>query len=144
MTSAGLPTGHDRATGPFEVTMSPQAPYDTLDGVALGRITVNKRFHGDLDATSVVEMISAMTGVKGSAGYVAIERVVGTLKGRVGSFVLQHSGTMNRGEAQLTVSVVPDSGTGELKGIAGTMAIDVADGKYAYTLDYSLAADARR
>ena len=138
MTTSDVPSWDHHASGSFEVTMSPQPPYDTLDGVALGRVTINKRFHGDLDATSVVEMLSAMTGVKGSAGYVAIERVVGTLNGRVGSFVLQHSGTMNRGEAQLTVSVVPDSGTGELKGIAGRMAIDVADGKHAFTLDYRL------
>ena len=138
MTGSPEPGGHERVTGAFEATMSPQPPYDSLDGVVLGRVTVHKRFHGDLDATSVVEMLSAMTSVTGSAGYVAIERVVGTLKGRVGGFVLQHSGTMSRGEAQLTVSVVPDSGTGELKGITGTMAIDVAGGKHAYTFDYSL------
>jgi hypothetical protein len=138
MATSQTPSGDLRATGPFEVTMHPQPPYDNLDGVSLGRITINKRFHGDLDGTSVVEMLSAMTNVKGSAGYVAIERVVGTLKGRVGSFVLQHSGTMNRGEANLTVSIVPDSGTGELRSIAGTLKIDVVDGKHAYTLDYSL------
>jgi hypothetical protein len=138
MTTSQTPSGDLRATGPFEVTMHPQPPYDNLDGVSLGRITINKRFHGDLDGTSVVEMLSAMTSVNGSAGYVAIERVVGTLKGRVGSFVLQHSGTMNRGEAQLTVSIVPDSGTGDLKGLAGTMAIDVPDGQHAYTLNYRM------
>lgn len=138
MTSSDIPKEYHSATGSFETTMSPQPPYDTADGVTLGRVTISKRFHGDLEATSVVEMLSAVTGVKGSAGYVAIERVVGTLEGRVGGFVLQHSGTMTRGEPRLTVSIVPDSGSGELKGIAGTMTIDIVDGMHKFTLDYTL------
>lgn len=138
VTNSALPNGYRRATGFFEVTMNPLPPYDTADGISLGRTTINKRFHGDLEATSVVEMIGAMTSVRGSAGYVAIERIVGTLAGRSGSFVLQHSGTMTRGEAQLTVSVVPDSGTGELKGISGKMAIDIVEGKHTFSLDFVL------
>lgn len=130
------------ASGAFEVTMNPQPPYDTAEGATLGRVSINKQFHGDLEATSTVEMLSAMTEVKGSAGYVAIERVTGALHGRSGSFVLQHTGTMTRGLAELTVSVVPDSGTGQLKSIAGKMTIDIADGKHLYTFDYTLDAEA--
>ncbi len=138
MSSSEIPTGYHRATGSFEITATPQPPYDTADGVTLGRMTITKQFHGALEATSLVEMLSAMTSVKGSAGYVAIERVVGTLDGRAGSFVLQHSGTMTRGEPQLSVSIVPDAGTGELKGIVGKMMIDIVDKKHFYTLDYKL------
>ncbi|HVG29103.1 MAG TPA: DUF3224 domain-containing protein [Pyrinomonadaceae bacterium] len=127
-----------RASGTFEVEMSPQAPYDTAGGVSLGRVSISKRFRGDLEASSTVEMLSAMTGVPGSAGYVAIERVSGTLGGRAGGFVLQHAGTMTRGSAELSVSVVPDSGSGELRGIAGRMKIDIVDGKHLYTFDYTL------
>ncbi|HVG32861.1 MAG TPA: DUF3224 domain-containing protein [Pyrinomonadaceae bacterium] len=126
------------ASGTFEVTMNPQPPYDTAEGATLARVSINKQFRGDLEASSTVEMLSAMTEVKGSAGYVAIERVTGTLHGRPGSFVLQHSGTMTRGKAELTVSVVPDSGTAQLKGIAGKMSIDIVDGKHLYTFDYTL------
>jgi hypothetical protein len=118
--------------------MSPEPPYSTADGVTLGRITINKQFHGALEGTSVVEMISAGTAVKGSAGYVAIERVTGTLDGRRGTFVLQHSGTMNRGQPQLTVTIVPDSGSGELTGINGSLSIDIVDKKHLYTLNYGL------
>jgi hypothetical protein len=134
-----------RATGPFEITMVPPQPaYDTVDGVALGRMTINKVLHGDLEGTSVVEMLTAMPGsVQGSGVYVAIERIVGTLKdesGEVhtGSFVVHHTGIMTRGQQQLTVSIVPDSGTGELTSIAGTLKIDVIEGKHKYTLDYTL------
>jgi hypothetical protein len=101
-------------------------------------MSIDKQFHGDLEATSKGEMLSAGTGVTGSAGYVAIERVSGTLHGRAGAFVLQHSGIMTRGEPQLTVTVVPDSGTGELVGLAGEMAILIADGKHSYEFDYTL------
>ena len=127
-----------QATGSFDVTMSPEAPTDSGDGVTLGRVVISKVFRGDLDASGRAEMVSAMTSVKGSAGYVAIERVAGTLHGRAGSFVLQHSGTMTRGQASLTVSVVPDSGTGALEGIAGQMTIDIVDGKHLYMFDYTL------
>lgn len=126
------------ASGTFEVNMNPQPPYDAAEGVALSRISIDKQFHGDLVAVSKVEMLSAMTETKGSAGYVAIERVRGRLHGREGSFVLQHSGTMTRGESELTVSIIPDSGKGELKGIAGRMKIDVVEGKHLYTFDYTL------
>ena len=105
----------------------------------LGRMTIDKQFHGDLNATSKGEMIAAQTQVKGSAGYVAIERVTGTLKGLGGSFALQHSATMTRGVPDLSIIVVPDSGTGELKGITGKMDIIIApDGKHSYTFDYSI------
>lgn len=130
------------ASGTFEVTMNPQPPYHTGEGATLGRVSISKEFRGDLEASSSVEMLSAVTEVKGSAGYVAIERVVGTLHGRTGSFVLQHTGTMTRGEPELTVSVVPDSGTGELKGIAGRMKIDIVNGKHLYAFDYALDAEA--
>jgi Protein of unknown function (DUF3224) len=130
------------ASGIFEVTMNPHPPYDTAEGATLGRVSISKQFRGDLEASSTVEMLSAITEVKGSAGYVAIERVIGTLHGRTGSFVLQHTGTMTRGLAELTVSVVPDSGTGELKGIMGKMTIDIVNGKHQYTFDYALNAEA--
>ena len=130
------------AVGTFEVTMNPQPPYDTAEGATLGRVSISKQFRGDLEASSTVEMLSAITEVKGSAGYVAIERVTGTLHGRTGSFVLQHTGTMTRGLAELTVSVVPDSGTGELKSISGKMTIDMVEGKHLYNFDYALDAEA--
>ena len=95
---------------------------------------------GDLEGESSVEMLSAGSSVKGSAGYVAIERVVGTLHGRTGTFVLQHSGSMNRGAPSLTISVVPDSGTGALTGLAGTMTIDIVDGQHRFAFDYTLTA----
>lgn len=126
------------AAGSFEVTMSAEPPYDEVDGVTLSRMRFDKRFCGPLEATSEVHMLAARTPVQGSAGYVAMERVVGTLEGRRGSFVLQHLGTMNRGDAALDVTVVPDSGTGDLAGIAGRMTIDIVDGKHFYAFEYSL------
>lgn len=125
--------------GSFELTMSAEPPYDDVDGVTLARVAFDKRFSGPLDATSQVHMIGARTPVQGSAGYVAIERVRGTLEGKEGTFVLQHSGTMNRGASTLSVTVVPDSGTGALKGLSGRMDIRIADGKHFYTFDYELA-----
>ena len=124
------------ARGPFDVTLAPQQ--DAGAPATLGRMTIDKRFHGDLEATSQGQMLSAMTDTKGSAGYVAVERVTGTLAGRRGSFVLQHSGTMNRGAPQLSVTVVPDSGTGELAGLAGAMTVTIADGKHSYEFEYTL------
>ena len=129
-----------RATGTFEVEVTPQPADAYADGAALGRMTLDKQFRGDLQATSKGQMLSGMTSVKGSAGYVAIERVSGTLGGRRGTFVLQHSGTMTRGAPSLIITVVPDSGTEELAGLAGTMMIDVAAGQHAYTFDYTLPA----
>ena len=102
-------TGH--ATGAFDVQLTPQASEDEAEN-ALGRLSIAKRFHGDLEGTSTGQMLTAGTGVKGSAGYVAIERVNGSLQGRTGTFAFQHSGTMTRGEPQLSITVVPDSGTG--------------------------------
>jgi hypothetical protein len=127
-----------RASGTFEVKVSPQATDDKGDPL-LGRMSLDKQFHGDLEAISKGEMLSAATNVKGSAGYVAIERVSGTLQGRKGSFVLQHSGTMTRGVPQLTITVVPDSGTGQLTGLTGKMNINIVDGKHFYDFEYALA-----
>lgn len=126
------------ATGPFEVKLTPQATSDQANS-NFARMSIDKQFHGDLEATSKGEMLSAMTAVKGSAGYVAIEKVSGTLKGRTGTFTLQHHATMSRGTPQLSISVVPDSGTGQLEGITGTMDIKIAaDGKHSYVFDYTL------
>jgi hypothetical protein len=127
-------TSHARGT--FEVKMTPQAAEDGDAG--LGRMSSDKQFHGDLEGTSKGQMLSAAGSVKGSAGYVAMERVTGTLNGRTGSFVLQHSGTMTRGTPQLSVTVVPDSGTGQLEGLAGTLTIKIADGKHSYDFEYTL------
>jgi len=127
-----------RATGTFEVKLAPQSSDEEPQGSTLARLSIDKQFRGDLEATSKGEMLSAGTRVQGSAGYVAIERVTGTLHGRRGSFVLQHSGTMTRGAPQLTVRVVPDSGTGELTGIAGSMTIIVEPGRHAYEMEYRL------
>jgi hypothetical protein len=123
--------------GMFDVKVAPVSE-EKADGVTVGRYSLDKQYHGDLDATAKGEMLTAGTGVKGSAGYVAIERVSGTLNGRKGTFVLQHTGTMNRGALQLSVSVVPDSGTGQLAGISGTLNIVIADGKHSYDFDYAI------
>ena len=128
----------NRASGPFEVKLTPQPPEDKAQDASLGRMSIEKQFHGDLEATSKGQMLSAGTAVKGSAGYVAIEMVGGTLNGRSGTFVLQHSGTMNRSVPQLSVTVVPDSGTGQLVGLAGKMAIIIADGKHSYDFEYMI------
>jgi hypothetical protein len=130
-----------RANGPFTVKLNPQKP-DSPEAEAanLGRLSIDKTFDGDLDATSKGEMLAAGGEVKGSAGYVALERVTGTLHGRSGSFVLQHTATMTRGVPSLSITVVPDSGTGELTGLSGSMAIVVADGgAHAYEFEYILA-----
>jgi uncharacterized protein DUF3224 len=127
-----------RATGSFEVKLNPQPAYNADPASLLGRMSLDKRFHGELEATSKGEMLTATSAVKGSAGYVAMERVTGTLKGRKGSFALQHSGTMARGAQQLVITVVPDSGEGDLEGLAGSMSIEIADGKHSYVLEYSL------
>ena len=126
------------AAGPFDVKLTPQPAADKADETVLGRMIIDKQFHGDLSATSRGQMLAAGTEVKGSAGYVAIERVTGKLNGREGSFHLQHSGTMNRGAPSLSITVVPDSGTGELVGLSGSMKIDIADGKHSYEFDYTL------
>lgn len=128
-----------KVKGTFEVKMQPlDYSGQARDGVQLGRLSVDKMFHGDLEATSKGEMLSAMTPTKGSAGYVVIEQTSGTLNGKKGSFVLQHFGIMKRGEPRLILEVVPDSGTDELTGLSGTMEIIVKDGKHFYELDYEL------
>ena len=128
-----------RASGIFEVKLVPQPKDEYADGATLGRMTIDKQFRGDLIGASRGQMLTAVAAVKGSAGYVAVELVDGTLGGRAGTFVLQHSGTMNRGTASLTLSVVPDSGTGELTGLSGAMQIIIADGTHSYEFDYTLA-----
>jgi hypothetical protein len=132
-----MPTAQ-HAAGTFDVTLSPQPASSPTPGAALGRMLLDKRYHGDLDGTAQGQMLSAGTVTTGSAGYVAIEHVVGRLHGKSGSFVLQHHGLMNRGAPQLSIIVVPDSGTGELLGLAGTMGIRIAEGKHFYTFDYTL------
>ncbi|MFO0959876.1 MAG: DUF3224 domain-containing protein [Isosphaeraceae bacterium] len=128
----------EQANGPFEVKLTPQPSQEGCSDPSIGRLAIAKRFQGDLDATSLGQMLAFRSSVDGSAGYVAIERVVGKLHGRSGSFVLQHSGTMDRGTPGLSVTVVPDSGTEELAGLAGRMAI-VAEGKqHTYSFDYTL------
>lgn len=124
-----------RATGPFEVRMAPLAT-----DAPVGRMSLDKTYHGDLEGTARGEFLAAMTPVEGSAAYVAIEQVTGTLNGRSGTFMLQHSGIMDRGAQRLVITVVPDSGTGELTGLAGTMTIIIEGGKHAYQLDYTLLA----
>lgn len=124
-------------SGLFDVKMSPQTATENEEA-SIGRMLLDKQFHGDLEASSKGQMLAHMTSVKGSAGYVAMEKAVGTLQGRKGSFVLQHSGTMNRGEATLVLTVVPDSGTDELEGLSGSMTITITDGKHYYGFDYSL------
>lgn len=127
-----------RAAGTFDVKLTQQSTDAEDSGTTLGRYALEKQFRGDLDATSKGEMLSAGTQTKGSAGYVAQERVTGTLAGRSGSFVLQHTGVMNRGAPGLTITVVPDSGTGGLAGLTGTMNIIIEAGKHSYELDYDL------
>jgi len=126
-------------SGAFEVKLNPQKPDNKeAESANLGRMSIDKQFRGDLEATSKGEMLTALTDVKDSAGYVAIERVSGTLHRRSGTFLLQHSGTMTRGTQQQTVTVVPDSGTGQLLGLAGKMTIKIAEGKHFYEFDYTL------
>ena len=127
-----------RASGTFEVKLAPLALADKAADATLARMSIDKQFLGDLQATSKGEMLSAGTAAKGSAGYVAIERINGKLHGRSGTFILQHSGTMTRGDGQLTVTVVPDSGTGELIGLTGKMAINIIDKKHLYDFEYTL------
>jgi hypothetical protein len=126
------------ATGTFEVETKPQGEHDVVGGVTLGRMSLDKHFYGDLEAVGKGEMLTALTGVARSAGYVAIERVTGRLHGRKGSFVFQHTGSMNRGDQQLSISVVPDSGAEQLTGISGEFTLNIVNGKHYYAFDYSL------
>ena len=127
------------AAGTFEVKIVPQkADNKPAETANLGRMSIDKQFAGDLTGTSLGEMSSFMTETKGSGVYVAIERVTGTLQGRSGSFVLHHTGVMNRGVPSLTITVVPDSGTGALAGIGGAFTIKIEGGKHFYEFDYTL------
>ncbi|MFO0616825.1 MAG: DUF3224 domain-containing protein [Polyangiaceae bacterium] len=126
------------AKGTFDIEMNAEPPYDLVDGVSLARVRFEKRFAGPLDAKSHVEMLGARTPVATSAGYVAVERVTGALGGRRGTFVLLHRGVMSAAGRDLTVTVVPDSGTGELQGLTGRMEIEVVEGQHRYAFDYAL------
>jgi hypothetical protein len=128
-----------RATGDFEVKITPQASDLAPEGPHLGRMSLDKTFSGDLAATGKGEMITAAgTAVKASAAYSAVERISGTLHGAKGSFALQHTGVMNRGRPSLTITVVPDSATGELAGLAGTMEIIIEGKKHSYVFEYEI------
>jgi hypothetical protein len=127
-----------RATGPFEVSLKP-LPIDQDSGSELiGRMSIDKQFHGDLEGSSKGQMLTGGTAIRNSAGYVAIEHVTGSLKGRKGSFILQHTGVMNRGTPSLVITIVPDSGTEQLEGLRGTMAIRIEGGRHSYELNYTL------
>jgi len=134
--NGALVTKH--ATGPFDVKLAPQGEDDKAEGSTLARHSLDKQYHGDLEATAKGTMLTAGTDVKGSAGYVAIERVTGTLNGRTGSFVLQHSGTLTRGAPVQSITVVPDSGTGQLTGLSGKLTVIIDAGKHSYAFDYTL------
>ena len=127
-----------RAVGTFEVKIGQLPGYDQTTGSQLGRMSVDKVYSGDLQGTGKGEMLTAMTGVTGSGAYVAVERFTGTLAGKSGSFELQHSGTMARGAQHLLITVVPDSGTGELEGLTGTLSITIENGKHFYSFEYAL------
>ncbi len=130
----------NRATGPFEIKLIPQKPdNDVVEAAGLTRMSLDKQFHGDLEATSKGEMLASRPDAKGSGGYVALERVTGTLNGRRGSFMLQHSATMTRGVPNLSITVVPDSGTDELTGLTGKLNIIIAPGgKHSYEFEYEI------
>lgn len=129
-----------QATGRFQVQLTPQQAEDAIAAANLPRMLIAKTFMGDLQGSSSGQMVAAMTAVEGSAGYVAMEQVVGTLHGNHGTFVLQHSSTMARGVPQQSITVVPDSGTDELVGLSGQMVIDIVDGEHLYTFDYAITA----
>ena len=126
------------AKGSFEVKVTTEPPIEDIDGVTIARTTVDKTFAGPLDATSKVHMLGVQTKVKGSAAYAAVERVQGALEGRRGSFVVVHAASMQGGKFELRLPIAPDSGTGELSGIAGQMTIEIVEGKHLYTIDYRL------
>ena len=127
------------ARGPLDVNIEAEAPFLEQDGLKLNRNVVRKEFSGDVVGVSEAQMIAVMTDTPGSAGYVAVEHFTGSVAGKSGSFVLQHSGVMNKGDAQLTVTIVPDSGTGGLVGISGTLEIDNDEGQHSYVLYYEFA-----
>ena len=129
-----------QAKGEFEVIRIPQGELDIGGGASIGHSRFDKRFHGPLDATGVVHMLAVMSEMPGSGAYVAIERIEGTLEGRTGSFFARHSGVMDRGQPSLDLTVVPDTGTAELTGLRGRIAIDIVDGKHHYAFDYDFRA----
>jgi hypothetical protein len=131
----------NHANGPFDVKLTPQTSADQCAASTLGRMSIDKQFHGDLEATSKGEMLTVSTSLKGSGVYVAAEQVTGTLQGRKGSFALHHTGIMTRGTPVLKITVVPDSGTAELVGLNGTMTIKIDNGKHSYHFDYTLPED---
>lgn len=139
MAQAQTGSNMNRATGTFDVKLTPQAAEGQAPDAVPSRMRIDKQFHGGLEGASQGEMLAAMTAVKGSAGYVAIEKVTGKLNGRSGTFVLQHYGIMYRGAQQLAITVVPDSGTEELTGLSGKMTIKIEGGKHEYVLEYIFA-----
>ena len=132
-----MPTRTHQATGPFQVKVAPLEE-EKGEGSTLGRYSLDKQYHGDLEAVAKGQMLTAGTDVKGSAAYVALERVTGTLHGRRGSFALQHTGTMSAGGQHLQITVVPDSGSGELAGLTGTLEIRIEGAHHFYDFKYSL------
>jgi hypothetical protein len=128
----------EHARGIFEVTLLPQA---AAEGDPVGRLTIDKHFRGDIVGTSVGQMLAMRTEIENSAGYVALERVTGTLRGLDGTFALQHNGLMARGVQELSIVVVPDSGTGQLTGLTGSMTLEIVDGEHRYDLIYTLPAE---
>jgi hypothetical protein len=127
-----------RASGTFEVKLSTQPPDEMNEDTGIGRMLIAKQFQGALEATSKGQMLAASSAVNGSASYVALEQVSGQLDGLSGTFFLQHNGTMTRGTPQLSITVVPDSGTDQLAGLSGKMEIIIEDGKHSYEFLYSL------
>lgn len=127
-----------RVSGPFTVEMVPQEPSEATKGAAISRMALEKRYEGELAGVGRGEMLTVHGAVEGSAGYVAIERFIGTLQGRAGGFALQHNGIMNRGEASLSVAVVPDSGSGELVGLTGRMSLSNNGGEHVYEFEFEL------
>jgi hypothetical protein len=128
-----------KAIGTFEVKLQPLDSYATgSEGTSLGRMSIDKTFQGDLAGQSLGQMLTAITAVEGSAGYVAIEQVSGSLHGKQGTFVLQHFGITNASGQRLVLEVVPDSGTAELVGVAGTMIIQNEEGQHSYLFDYTM------
>lgn len=126
------------ATGAFEVKINPLEPFNKDACATLGRMSIEKTFKGDLDAAGKGEMLTGGDPKSGSAGYVAMEQVTGKLQGKRGTFLLQHTGSMNRGEQSLSITVVPESGTGELTGISGTLTIRIEAGRHFYEFEYTL------
>lgn len=127
-----------RAVGSFDVSVKPLEAY-AQDSPGLGRMSIDKQYHGDIDGTGRGEMLTGMTDVKDSGVYVAVERVTGAVHGKKGTFIVHHTGVVARGAQDLRITVVPDSGTGDLTGLTGTLAIDIApDGTHTYCFDYAL------